>query len=136
MRTYTVETIRSGQPRPYADSEYECRITVKERAEWGPQKGQMVPWVLYGDVEARIKQEEQDRAQKRLIGGEMPDAMRKRQADWAKTIVRTLFHEFREKDDADGRTGMAAYFYPTLKWLRIDATNGQITAFIVAPYTD
>lgn len=136
METYMVETIRAGQPRPYADTEDECRITIKQMAEWGPNKGEMVPWVAYGDVEEHIRRDEADRAAGRLLGGEASDEIRKRQKEWAKRIVRTLFKEFREAGDDDGVKGPGAYFFPTLKWIRVDASKGQITALIVTPYSD
>lgn len=37
---YTVKTIRSGQPRAYADSEYECLITVEIETAEG-----FKPWI-------------------------------------------------------------------------------------------
>lgn len=132
-RTYAVEVIRSGQPRAYADTEREYLITVKS-SQYG--KDGLHPWLMYGDVEAQIVRDEADRAAGRLYGGHSPDDLRKYQREWAKKIVRGLCQNFREKDDDDGRTGMDAHFYPTLKWLRLDPKAGTIHAFIVEPYTD
>ena len=131
--TYTVEVIRSGQPRPYADTEREYLITVK-----APKYGKdgLHPWLMYGDVESRIKREEADRAAGRMMGGSPPDELRKQQREWAQKIIRALCQNFREKDDDDGRKDMEAYFYPTLKWLKLDAVAGTIHAFIVEPFTD
>lgn len=56
--------------------------------------------------------------------------------DWAKRIVRTLCHHFRETGDADGRTGMDAHFHPTLQKLEIYADQGEIHVLITEPYTD
>ena len=131
--TYTVETLRSGQPRPYADTEREYRITVL-RTQYG--KEGLHPWLMHGDLEPRIKEEEALRAAGKMYGGQSPDDLRKAQREWAKMIVRALCRNFREKDDDDGRTGAAAHFYPTLKWLKIDAKAGTIHAFIVEPFTD
>lgn len=131
--TYTVDILRSGQPRPYADTDREYLITV-EKSRHG--KDGMYPWLMHGDVEERIKREEADRAAGRMIGGMPPDALRKEQRDWALKIVRALCQNFREKDDDDGRTGEYAHFYPTLKWLMLDQKKGTIHAFIVEPYTD
>ena len=133
VTNYSVETLRSGQPRPYADTEREYLITVTAPV-YG--KDGLRPWLMHGDVEARIKREEGDRAAGRMMGGQSPDALRQGQRDWAKGIVRTLCQNFREKDDDDGRTGMEAHFYPTLKWLKLDTQAGTIHAFIIEPYTD
>ena len=127
IQTYSVEILRSGQPRPYADTEREYRITVSQSGK---------PWLLHGDVETRIRREEADRAAGRMSGGLSPDALRKEQRDWAKKIVRALCQNFREKGDDDGRKDMEAHFYPTLKWLKLDAKAGTIHVFIVEPFTD
>lgn len=130
---YSVETLRSGQPRAYADTEREYLITVQS-TQYG--KDGLHPWLLHGDVEARIKKEESMRASGQMRGGTPPDGLRQEQREWAKKIVRGLCQNFREKDDDDGRTGMDAHFYPTLKWLKLDHKAGTIHAFIVEPYTD
>ncbi len=130
---YSKQTIRSGQPRPYADTEREYLISVK-----ATQHGEdgLRPWLMHGDVETRIQREEADRAAGRMMGGESPDTLRKQQREWAKKIVRALCQNFREKDDDDGRKDMEAHFYPTLRWLKLDPKAGTIHAFIVEPYTD
>ena len=92
---YSVETLRSGQPRPYADTEREY-----------------------------------------LMGGQSPDDLRQAQRNWAKGIVRALCQNFREKYDDDGREGLDAHFYPTLKQLNLDPQAGTIRAFIIEPYAD
>lgn len=130
--TFAVQTLRSGQPRPYADTEREYLITVT-RADF---RENVKPWLMYGDLEPRILREEADRKAGRMFGGTSPDDLRKNQRDWAKKIVRALCQQFREKDDDDGRTGMEAHFYPTLKSLKLDGKAGTIRAFIVEPYTD
>ena len=133
MKTrYTVDVLRSGQPRAYADTERECLITV-ETEDY--RTHEMKPWVLYGDVESRIVREEADRAAGRMSGGQPPEVLRKQQRDWALKIVRTLFQDFREENDDDGRTGMGAHFYPTLRSLKINHEDGTIRAFIVESYT-
>jgi hypothetical protein len=71
-----------------------------------------------------------------MSGGFPAAELRSQQVAWAKKIVRALCQDFREKDDQDGKTGMEAYFYPTLKSLTIDHRAGTIRAFIVEPYTD
>lgn len=132
---YTVETITAGQQRAYGDSEYRCLITV-ESTRYG--KDGLHPWVLHGDVEARIRKDEADRAAGRMSGGQSPEQLRKEQRDWAKKMVKALFHGFREKGDDDGiKEGtMEAAFAPTLKSLEIDHKAGTIRAFVNCTYTD
>lgn len=130
---YSVETLRSGQPRAYADTEREYLITVT--ANMHGLKG-LQPHLMCGDVEAQIKRDEADRASGIMFGGTSPEALRKQQADWARKIVRSLCQNFREKDDEDGRTGMEAHFYPTLQSLKLDPKAGTVHAFIIEPYTD
>lgn len=91
---------------------------------------------MHGDVEAQIKREEADRAAGRMFGGYPPEALRKQQRDWAIGLVRALCQNFREHTDDDGKTGMAAHFFPTLKSLKIDHAKGTIRAFIIEPFTD
>jgi hypothetical protein len=107
---YTVEVLRSGQPRAYADTENEYLVRCEMERSYGPDKGQMKPW-LYGLDEAT-----------RLT--------------WAKSLVKVLCQTFREAGDDDGRTGMEAHFYPTLRSLVIDQNTGTIRALIIEPYTD
>lgn len=130
---YSVEVLRSGQPRPYADTEREYLITIKS-TRWGEEG--FYPYVAFGDVEDQIKRDEKARAEGTLYGGMKPDDLRKHQRDWALRIVRALCQNFREKGDEDGRTGMDAYFYPTLQSLKIDPVAGTVRAFIIEPFTD
>lgn len=130
---YTVETLRSGQPRPYAATERECLIRV-EIIHWG--KKDFEPWLAGGDVEATIKRDEEMRTAGQLMGGQSPAEKRKFQMDWAKKIVKTLFNTFRERSDDDGRTGMDAAFYPTLRNITLDYKAGTIRALITEEYTD
>jgi len=131
--TYSVEVLRSGQPRAYADTEREYRITVKA-SRYGEEG--LHPWLMHGDLDERIKREEAARAAKRMYGGLSPDELRNEQREWAKKIVRALCQNFREPNDDDGRSGMEAAFYPTLKWLKLDQKAGTIHAFIIETYTD
>ena len=132
---YAVSTLRSGQPRAYADTEREYLITVT-RTHW--QTGEMAPWVMFGDVEKQIVRDEAERKAGRMIGGQPPEQLRAGQRDWAKKIVRALCQNFREKGDDDGEEegSMEAHFYPTLKALKIDPVAGTIRVFIVEPYAD
>jgi hypothetical protein len=110
MFRYTVETIRSGQPRPYADTEREYRIFVEVKPQYAPEPKEFQPWLQGGDV-----------TEQRL---------------WAKRVIRALCCDFREADDKDGRTGMEAAFYPTLKVLELNPAQGTIHCLIVEAYTD
>lgn len=133
ITTYQVDILRSGQPRAYADTEREYLITVKK--EQFDKEG-LFPYLLHGDVETRIKKDEAMREAGTMRGGQSPEGLRNGQREWAKKLVRSLCQNFREKDDDDGRTDMDAYFYPTLKSLKLDHVEGTITAFIIEPYAD
>jgi hypothetical protein len=133
--SYSVETLRSGQSRPYGDTEREYLITVLS-SDFAGKDGEPKPWLMYGDVESRITSEEALRKAGKMSGGMSPDQLRKGQRDWAKGIVRALCQNFREKGDDDGRKDMDAHFYPTLKFLRLDGRTGTIHVFIIEPYTD
>ena len=63
-------------------------------------------------------------------------SIRPQTVDWAKAIVRALCQPFRETGDDDGREGMEAHFYPTLKSLSLNSEAGTIRALIIEPYTD
>lgn len=131
---YTVDILRSGQPRPYADTEREYLITVQTT---GCGKDMSLkPWLMYGDLEPRIAKEEAARKAGTMMGGETPDQLRKGQREWAKKIIRALCQDFRETGDDDGRKDMSAYFYPTLRSLVLDGKTGTIRVFIVEPFTD
>lgn len=134
VTTYSVDRLRSGQPRPYADTEREYLITVQATG-YGKDTTPR-PWLMYGDIEAQIVRDEAARKAGTMSGGMSPDQLRKGQRDWAKKIIRALCQDFREKDDDDGRKDMSAYFYPTLKSLKLDAKAGTILAFIIEPFTD
>lgn len=130
---YTVAVLRSGQPRAYADTEREYLITV-EREHYGREG--FFPWMNGGDVEAVIKQEEAARADGNMFGGYPPDKLRTMQKDWAKSLVRALCQNFRERGDDDGKVGMEAHFFPTLKSLKIDPVAGTVRVLIIEPFTD
>jgi len=131
---YEVIELQAGQPRAYADTEYEYLIKIV-RTGWGTNAGIFEPWTLFGGVEARVKQD--DAMRLAGTGGRMSvDEMNEGQRDWAKKIVRALCRNFREHGDDDGMTGMDAHFYPTLKRLDIDAAKGEIRALIVEAYND
>lgn len=110
-----MEIIRAGQPRAYANSEFECLIKV----EFAAFDQEYKPWCQYGN---------------RM---DIPDLVARRDA-WAKSIVKLLFRSFREAGDQDGKKegSMDAHFAATLKWLKLDAAKGEIRALIVEPFTD
>lgn len=133
--TYSVETLRSGQPRAYADTENEYLITMKSTS-YG--KDGLHPWLQYGDVEAMDAADEVNRKAGRMSGGLPPGQRHKEQQVWAKRLVRALCQNFRERGDDDGKVEgtMDAHFYPTLKSLTLDPKAGTVRAFIVEAYTD
>lgn len=135
---YEVETLRAGQPRPYADTENEYLIKVTRTIDWGPRKGTVEPWLVGGDIEKRIQQEEAARQAGTMLGGQQPDEMRKYQRQWARNVVDALCEKSREIGDKDGMIEGTAesFFYSTLKKLTLDAKAGTIRALIIHPYTD
>lgn len=135
MTRYTVTVLRSGQPRPYADTEREYLIKVEDTG-WKPTETKFEPWLMHGNLDQRIAEEEAARKAGRMFGGNSPDELRKMQRDWALKIIRALCQDFREPNDNDGRTGMEAHFYPTLKRLDINQAAGEIRVLIIEPYTD
>lgn len=130
---YTVEVLRSGQPRPYADTEREYLISVETKGYLDKELHAGFP---DGNLDETIAQEEDDRKSGRMFGGYPPDALRKRRRDYALSLVRSLCQNFREPNDDDGRKDMEAHFYPTLRKLHIDEAAGTIRALIVEPFTD
>ena len=130
---FTVEILRSGQPRAYADTENEYLITV-ETEGWATRT--LAPGFRGGNLDELIGREESARKAGRMFGGYSPAEHRKMRREWALKVVRGLCQDFRERGDDDGRTGMDAHFYPTLKRLDIDEKAGTIRALIVEAYTD
>lgn len=133
MDRYTVEVLRSGQPRAYADTEREYLISVEHQGYLDKELRAGFPG---GNLDETIKREEADRKAGRMYGGCSPEDHRKQRRDYALKIVRGLCQNFREKGDEDGRAGMDAHFYPTLRRLDIDEKAGTIRALIIEAYTD
>jgi hypothetical protein len=48
----TVEVLRSGQPRPYADTEFVCRVTFEE-TKWNDPSYELHPWPMTIDTALR-----------------------------------------------------------------------------------
>lgn len=120
MTRYTVETLRSGQPRPYADTEREYLITIeaitsrdRDRGNGEPESWE--PWFPFSAISEE----------------ELPA-----RRDKVKKLVAALCGAFREVGDQDGREGMEAHFYPTLKRLDINSGKGEIRVLIVEASTD
>ena len=116
---FTVETVRSGQPRPYADTEREYIVTVEREIEqWmrhdkykDTKVGEWHPW-LYGSAE--------DSAGKKWFD------------DWCDRIVKALCQNFYRSVDEPG----ADWASSMLKWMRVDRDKGTIHVFITEAYTD
>jgi hypothetical protein len=105
---YTVTTLRSGQLRPYAPSEYEYLVEIEYASGWGPDPDRLKPWLMYGNPK-----EEQIRVM---------------QERWAKGIIKSLCHGFCGEDEGDWAS-------PRLKWIWLDTTKGTIHALITEAYT-
>jgi hypothetical protein len=129
---FTVTGLRSGQPRAYADTIREYLVSVETMSGSGTTgtASTYQPWLMYGDIDATVAADSLHRPASTW------DDWRRAQREWAKTIVRALCQDFRESSDQDGRTGMEAHVYPTLKSLVLDLAAGTIRALIVEPYTD
>lgn len=52
MWRVTIETLRAGQPRPYADSFYTYRVRFEYQVGIGEQKGQYAPMTKYTEQDA------------------------------------------------------------------------------------
>jgi hypothetical protein len=127
---FTVAVLRSGQPRPYADTIRDYLVSIERLPTWGKEPRAWEPWLMYGDIDATAATDSLKRPSSTW------DDRRRQQRDWAKTIVRALCQDFREAGDADGRIGLNAHFYPTLKSIVLDPKAGTIRALIVEPFTD
>lgn len=46
---FTIEVLRSGQPRPYADTEHVARVTF-EHTDWKTPRGPFEPWYMTEDI--------------------------------------------------------------------------------------
>lgn len=76
MKTFIeIETIRSGQPRAYADHERVYTVKIEHELLYGPNKGQRVPWDY-------ATPEEFQQSQFAKLGGGWVD---EGEGDWAST---------------------------------------------------
>lgn len=107
MTRYTVQVLHAGQREPYGDSEYEYTIRVERTITHGKCIEPGFPTSEPGELRA-----------------------------WAKKLIRALCQDFRETGDNDGREGMEAYFYPTLKMLDLNRSTGVIHVLIIERYCD
>lgn len=78
--TYSVECLRSGQPRPYADHIYEYVITCTLDGK---------PWLMGGVVEAQAREWQINWA-KRVARALAVDWKEKGAGDWASTFLQSL----------------------------------------------
>ena len=116
---FTAETIRSGQPRAYADKEAEHIVTVERLIEeWmcrgsssDMKAGEWRPW-LYPVADNAAGQ--------------------KWFQDWCDRIVKATCQNFYRTVDEPG----ANWASPILKWMRVDREKGTIHVFITEAYTD
>lgn len=114
--TYTVRTLRSGQPRAYSDHETEYEIEARYTPDFGPHREPKAWWPVYAGTD-EADREARERA-------------------WCKAVVRALCQSFREPGDPDGGDPMRAHFAPTLRSLTWDRDNGTIRALVTSAYTD
>ncbi len=114
QRRFTVDIVRSGQPRAYADTEHEYIVHVEQnKAAWlkpeSPEDWQ--PWLYPEGNDERGKKWFQD---------------------WCDTVVKALCQKFYRTTHDDG----ADWASPMLKWMRVDHEKGTIHVFITEAYTD
>lgn len=50
-----VEVLQSGQPRAYADTVYNTRVTFTYQVLYGPEKGLWVPWIWFDQPDRKEK---------------------------------------------------------------------------------
>jgi len=116
---FTAETIKSGQPRPYADTEREYVVTVEREVQrWmqhdkykGTKVGEWIPWLYPEGTD---------------------DNGKKWFQNWCDMVVKATCQNFYRKMDDPG----ACWASPILKWMRIDHEKGTIRVFITEAYTD
>jgi len=112
---YTVEVVRSGQPRAYADTEREFIVHVEQnKAAWkapgSPEEWH--PWLYPKDSD--------------------PAGSNKYFNDWCDKIVKAVCQNFFRSSTELG----ADWASPILKWMRVDHAKGTIHVFIIEAYTD
>ena len=117
---YSVMVIRSGQPRPYANTEREYKIYCERYQNWGlaPDKDKWHPWVpgIFGGIECDSN-------------GVPTDLHERAKIDMlAKALTQRYF---RDRDDPQ-----ANWASPFLQWMKIDVKAGTIHFFITEEYTD
>ena|ERR1035438_7060867 len=106
---YSVEVLRSGQPRPYADTEHEYKIYCERNQTWGkPEERGWKPFLPFSSGLSEI--EKQGRIDQLIQSVTMKMFWRKdTQPNWS---------------------------YPLLKWIKLDEKLGVIHVFITEEYTD
>ena len=111
---YTVDVVRSGQPRAYADTEHEYIVHVEQnRAGWKTpgSPDDWHPWLYPAGTD---------------------DAGKKWFQNWCDTVVKAVCQNFYRKSDEPG----ADWASPILRWMRVDHAEGTIHAYITEAYTD
>lgn len=136
---YTVEHIRSGQSRPYADTVNEYLIHVEAILGFGKTKEEREnwhPWLLCGDLDAQKQKEIEDTRAGRIritrIGHTQESYYAEQKAyqvAWAKKIVKALCQDF-----CEGKEG--GWASPKLQTLSLDVKAGTIRVVIREAYTD
>ena len=111
---YTVEVVRSGQPRAYADTEHEYIVHIEQNKSCWAKPGTPEDWRPWLYPEGN------------------DDPGKKWFQNWCDKIVKTLCQNFYRKVGEDG----SDWASPILKWMRFDHAKGTIHVFITESYTD
>jgi hypothetical protein len=109
---YSVQRIRAGQPRPYADSEYEYLVKVEHFQRYGKdpeERNKWVPWLP--------------------IASNTPTEAEQKQLDHIVKGVCQNFYRTMSEPGSDWAS-------PILQWMRVDKMNGTIHLLIKEAYTD
>ena len=104
---YSIEVLRSGQPRPYADTEREYKVYGEQYRTWGAKPEDRNKWYPWIPV---VRQEQEYFPLLRLLTG----------------------CNFYGSSDEEG----ANWASPMLQWMKVDKEKGVIHFFVKEAYTD
>jgi hypothetical protein len=116
---FSVQVLRSGQPRAYADTEREYKVLCERWQDWGKAEEQgwkpSIPLHMNG-----LKCDE---------NGVPTDPHARETID---NIVRGTCQRFWRSASEPGAT----WAHPILKWMKVDSKAGIIHVLIIEAYTD
>lgn len=118
---YSVQVLRSGQPRPYANTEREFKIYCERYQGYGlpPDKDKWHPFYPPGTAGNEVD------------SNGVPT--NKYNRDLLDRFVKGVTQNYYREEDNDPAANWAS---PFLKWMRINREAGTIHLFITEEYTD